>query len=76
MLHSFATNLEKFAHHVEQLSQGNARAVQDLSRTVTELATTTATSIDGTHEQLGAVAIALEARLFLSGGPPLPQGGG
>ena len=59
MLHSFATNLEKFAHHVEQLSQGNARAVQDMSRTVTELATSTATSIDRTHDQLGAVAAVL-----------------
>ena len=59
MFQSFATNLEKFAHHAEQLSQGNARAVQDMSRTVTELATSTATSIDRTHEQLSAVAFAL-----------------
>ena len=58
-LHTFPTNLAQFAQKVEQLNQGNAQAVRDLSRTVTELATSTASSIDRTHEQLGAVATAL-----------------
>ena len=60
ILNTFATNLTLFAHNVEIINQGNTRAVQDLSRSVAQLVETTSTSIAHTHEQLGAVAIALQ----------------
>ena len=53
LLHTFTQNLTQFAQSV--INQGNARAVQDLTQSVTQLAATTSTSIERTQEQLGAV---------------------
>ena len=60
ILQSFARNLTQFPQNVEVINQGNARAVQDLSHSVTQLVETTSTSIAQTQEQLGAVFIALQ----------------
>ena len=57
ILNTFATNLTQFAYNVEIINRGNARAVQDLSRSVTQLVETHSTSIAQTQEQLGAVDI-------------------
>ena len=54
ILNTFATNLTQFAHNVEIINQGSARAVQDLSRSVAQLVETTSTSIERAQEQLGA----------------------
>ena len=58
--HTFARNLTQVAQNVEIINQGNARAVQHLSQSVTQLVETTSTSIAQTQERLGAVALALQ----------------
>ena len=60
ILHTLARDLTQFAQNVEIINQGNARAVQDLSHSVTQLVETTSTRIAQTQEQLGAVAFALQ----------------